>query len=445
MRAQSIENVGRSSGMSVTRRAAFAVTCLALFGVFGGACSRKSAPKPAPAASAEEAEEKVAAQVPSDPVEAAIFQVVEHCSFNEEHAVISKCENNEKQSAIRDFNTGKLSRTEAFPKLVEALASSDKKRSVVASKLFESAFRNSFGTSKTDEVNKGAATRLLGLLQTLPERQVTQVAPAAVHAAMLTGQQAELYKALDEHPNKDLRASAYVYLLRYGTLKELPKIQSLVQGPDERVAASAVEALRRMPGQSPEDIKQICEFVKPLAQDARPAVAGKAMAQLVACGGEYLDTALTATQQQQKAGALNAAVVRGFDQTCVAHRGQTQGTKGQCTRLRSVLEQVLADTKLEPDARQFALLGLGLQFPDGATLKIAEKYLTAEDKRVKSAAERVVRSVGAKLKGGPQGANQVNPKSLPHGTAPYVVPPRAKVAAPAGQAAPAGPQAPKAP
>lgn len=438
MRAQFIESVGRPLGARAARRLALAVTCWAAVGAFSGACSRKAAPKPAPDAVTAAVAVSEGKVVPSDPVEAAIFRIVEHCTFNEEHAVISKCDNNEKQTAIRDYNTGKLSRTEAFPKLIEALASPDRKRSVVASKLLESAFRNSFGTSKTEQVNKESATKLLGLLQTLPERQVSQVAPAAVHAAMLTGQQAELYKALDEHPSKDLRASAYVYLLRYGTLKELPKIQALVQGPDERVAASAIEALRRMPSQTPEDSKQVCDFVKPLAHDARGPVAGKATAQLVACGGEYLDTALTAAQKQQKEGVLAAAVVRGFDQTCIAHRGQSRGSDAQCARLRSFLEQVIPDAKQTVDARQFALLGLGLQFPDESTVKVAEKYVTAEDKRIKSAAERVVRSVGAKLKGTPGASQGAHPKSVPHGAA------TARVPAPGPRAAPAIRPAPQA-
>lgn len=385
----------------MARSVAWAAACLALFGFGLVGCKRKPPREQEVAKSEAPAEDKPAAAVPSDPIEAALYSVAQHCTFNEEHAVISKCENNEKQVVIRDFNTGKMSRTDAFPKLVEALSSSDRKRSIVASKLLESAFRNSFGTTKPEEVNKDSAAKLLGLLRTLPERQVSQVAPAAVHAAMLTGQQADLYKTLDELPNKDARASAYVYLLRYGTLAELPKIQSLVQGDDERVAASAIEALRRMPGQKPEEQKQVCDFVRPLASDARAPVAGKATAQLVACGGEYLDAAIVAAQKLQKDVNLDAAIVRGFDQTCVMHRGQTLGTPEQCKKLRSVLEQFLADSKLNSDARQFALLGLGLQFPDEATAKLAEKYLNSDDKRLRSAAERVSRSVGAKLKSPP--------------------------------------------
>lgn len=397
-------------GASTLRSVAWVTVCFALVGLGATGCKRKPPREEEPAKTSAPAEEKAAA-APTDPIEAALYNVAEHCSFNEEHAVISKCENNEKQVVIRDFNTGKMSRTDAFPKLVEALSSSDRKRSIVASKLLESAFRNSFGTTKPEEVNKDSAAKLLGLLSTLPERQVSQVAPAAVHAAMLTGQQAELYKILDELPNKEVRASAYVYLLRYGTLAELPKIQSLVQGDDERVAASAIEALRRMPGQKPEDQKQVCDFVKPLAADTRAPVAGKATAQLVACGGEYLDTALAAAQKLQKDANLDGAIVRGFDQTCVTHRGQTLGTTEQCKKLRGVLEQVLADTKLNSDARQFALLGLGLQFPDEATVKLADKYLNSDDKRLRSAAERVSRSVGAKLKA-PAGAK---PGASPNG------------------------------
>lgn len=376
-------------------------------------CSRKVPPKPETSPT-ESPTVNVVTEVPSDPVEGLIHNIVQHCTFNETHAVISKCANNEKQSAIRDFNTGKLSRAEALPKLVAALAGPDKKRSVTASKLLESAFRNSLGTVNPAEVNKQAAAELVKLLSTLPERQASQVAPVTVHAAMLTGQQTALYKALDEHPNPDLRATAYVYLLRYGTLAELPKIQSLVEGKEEKVAASAVDALRRMPGRKPEDIKQICEFVKPLVEDQRVVVAGKATAQLVTCGGEYLDAALSAAHKRQKDATLSAPVVRGFDQTCTMQQGKSAGTEPQCNSLRMLLTQSLGNTKLNEETRQFSLLGLGMQFQDETTLKLAEKYINTDEKRIKTAAERVIRSVGGRLKSkgtvaGPTGAPRLPP------------------------------------
>src|SRR5690606_17360537 len=148
-------------------------------------------------------------------------------------------------------------------------------------------------------------------------------------------------------------------------------------------------------------------------------------------------------QKQQKAGALAAAVVRGFDQTCVSHRGKTQGSPAQCTRLRTLLEQTVADVKQTPDTRQFALLGLGLQFPDAATLKVAERYVSADDKRLKSAAERVTRSVSAKLKGGAGAPGAASANLGPRATVPGGVPPRAKAGNPSGQAAAPGAATPK--
>ncbi len=394
------------------------MTLVVMGGVSLAACSRKSQPQ-SKTDSPASASARTAPEAPTDPVEAMLSNITQHCSFNEAHAAISKCENNEKQSAIRDFNTGKLSRVDALPKLVEALGSPDRKRSVAASKLLESAFRNSLGTHAAQAVSKPAAAQLVTLLSTLPERQAAQVAPAAVHAAMSTGQQEALYKALDEHPNQQLRASAYVYLLRYGTLAELPKIKSLVDGKDERVAASAVEALRRMPGQKPEDVKRICDFVAPLAEDPREVVAGKVTAQLVNCGGTYLDAALAGAQKRQKISTLGPAIIRGFDQTCTRHQGKTAGSESQCAKLRGLLEHTVQDSKSTEEARQFALLGLGLQFQDAATLALAEKYVSAPEKRLKSAAERVTRSVGARLKSSSTGSQtsqmgtRTRPASLP--------------------------------
>lgn len=396
------------------------------------ACGRKSSSNAGAEATTPSA--STAAPVSSHPMDVAIQSIVDHCLINEENAVIGQCSGGQRQTTIRELNTGKISRPEAFLKLVAAVAATDKKRSVVGSKLLESTFRNSLGAGAGNEVSKEAAAELIGQLAKLPDRQAMQVAPSAVHAAMLTGQQAALYKVLDEHPNRDLRVTAYVYLMRYGTLNELPKIQGLVEGSDERVAASAVESLRRMPGQKAEDKTRICDFVKPLARDSRSAVAGKATAQLVTCAGEYLDEAIAAAGKAHKEATLGAAVIRGLDQACTLHRNKTAGTPEQCNKVRSLLEQVLDDTKLDADVRQFALLGLGLQFQDEATLKLAKKYAEAEDRRLRSASERVVRNLTAKLAkstpsksgptqphaGAPKPASPkpVSPKSVPQKTAP---------------------------
>ena len=312
--------------------------------------------------------------------------------------MVSKCKGNEKQKLVRQLNSGKISRAEALPVLVRAVADEDKKLSIAASKTLEGAFRNSFGDVNRENVDKADAKKLLNLVTTLPKRQASQVAPAAVHAAVLSGQTEELYKVLDAHPNKDLRASAYVYLMRYASLAELPKVKSLVAGEDPRVAASALESLRRMPGQTDEQKKEICDFVSPLVADSRSPVAAKAVSISTTCGGSYVDAALSEADKRLATGKLNAAFVRGFDQLCLDRRGKTFGTEAQCARERRWLETILAKKELANDARQFALLGLGLQFPDEKTAKLAEAHSKSDNKRLKSAAQRVSRSVASKMK-----------------------------------------------
>src|SRR5690348_1442714 len=76
-------------GQAALRGLGWATLCLALasFGVAG--CKRKPPREEEPAKASVPAEEKVAV-APTDPIEAALYNVAEHCSFNEEHAVISK-------------------------------------------------------------------------------------------------------------------------------------------------------------------------------------------------------------------------------------------------------------------------------------------------------------------------------------------------------------------
>lgn len=370
--------------------------CVAL----GSGCERK--PEKVEPADKGEAEEVSAAKVETpQSIEERVAAVSANCSVDTQTGVISRCKNNEKQGLVRDINTGKLPRAEVLPVLVAALTPEEgndeqKQRSIVASKTLESAFRNSWGDKPDQVVTKDIAKKLIEVLPKLPARQATQVIPSVVHAAMLTGQQQELYTMLDALPGVELRASGYAFVLRYGTLSELPKLKSLIQGQEEVVATSAVEALRRVPSPSEEQKQQICELLQSVSTDPRPVVAGKVAAQLVNCGGAAVDALLSHGETQLKKGDLPASFVRAFDLLCLSRGGKVIGTEAQCKKERSFLEAIVANTKLNAEARQAALLGLGLQFPDAETEKLATKYANSNNTDLKAVAQRVVRNVVAK-------------------------------------------------
>ncbi len=295
--------------------------------------------------------------------------------------------------------------------LVGALSPADgndeqKQRSVVASKTLESAFRNSWGEKPEQVATKESAKKLIDVLPKLPPRQATQVVPSVVHAAMLTGQQQELYAVLDALPSPELRASGYSFVLRYGAFTELPKLKALIQGQEEVVATSAVEALRRIPSPNDEQKKQVCDLLQSVASDPRPTVAGKVAAQLVNCGGAAVDALLTQAEAHLKKGEVPAAFVRAFDLLCLNRAGKVLGSEAQCKRERTWLEGVTANAKVNLEARQAALLGLGLQFPDDETEKLASKYANGDNAELKAVAQRVVRNVVAKRE-----------RTSPHGAA----------------------------
>jgi hypothetical protein len=383
---------------------------LALGFTTGCECERKTDPE-------EQAEEEEgASEAPAANAEASkstaerLASVAANCSVDTQTGVISRCKNNEKQGLVRDINTNKLARSEAFPALVAALSPAEgndeeKQISVVASKTLEAAFRNSWGDKPQQVATKEVAKQLIDVLPKLPARQATQVVPSAVHAAMLTGQQQELYAVLDALPSPDLRASGYSFVLRYGSLSELTKLKTLIQGSEEVVATSAVEALRRIPAPTEEQKQQVCELLQSLAADSRPSVAGKVAAQLVSCGGAAVDGLLTQAEAQLKNGQVPGAFVRAFDLLCLSRAGKVLGTEAQCKRERAWLEAVVANTKVNMEARQAALLGLGLQFPDDATEKLAKKYASSESAELKAVGERVARNVAAKRE-----------RTNPHGT-----------------------------
>ncbi len=177
-----------------------------------GACSRK---KPAPKQMESAASADVTTAATDNPVMQRLAAIAENCRVNLRHSIVSNCKNNEKQSLIRDYNVGNLSRLETLPVLVSALEGEDEKLRVAASKTLEGAFRNNLGKVQRGDVSKALARRFVNLVPKLDSRQAVQVVPAAVHTAVLANETRTLFEILDQQETP-LRAAAYVHLMRYG-------------------------------------------------------------------------------------------------------------------------------------------------------------------------------------------------------------------------------------
>ncbi len=369
-----------------------------------GACSRK---KPASTETAP-AESAVTAPV-VDPAASAVMErlsaIAEHCRVNLRHAIVSNCENDEKQSLLRDYNTGKLSRLETLPALVTALEGNDEKLRVAASKTLEGAFRNNLGKVTVGDVPKPLAQRLVSLVPKLEQRQALQVVPAVVHSAVLANEAPSLFEMLDQQ-DEALRAAAYVHLMRYGDVSLLPKVERLVKEEGERVAASAIEALRRMSNRDAEEQNRVCAVVRPWLADERPMVAGKAATLSVMCGGEQAGSVVDEVEKRYREKRLSGLLVRGLDQLCLDRRGVKYGSPEQCERARILLERILNDASQSEDTRTFALLSLGVQFPDERTERLANKYAKDSSRRLATSAQRVAKSVEMRRQRAKQGAKQ---------------------------------------
>ena len=365
-----------------------------------GACSReKAAPKQELAQSAV-----TASAVTNSPVMQRLAAIAEHCRVNLRHSIISNCKNGEKQSLIRDYNTGKLSRLESLPVLVTALEGSDEKLRVAASKTLEGAFRNNLGKVAAGDVPKALARRLVNLVPKLDARQALQVVPAVVHSAVLANETPSLFEMLDQQ-EASLRAAAYVHLMRYGDAALLRKVESLVKEQDEKVAASAIEALRRMSNRDEAEQQRVCELVRPWVEDERGMVAGKAATISVMCGGEQAGAVVDEVEKRYGEKRLPGLLLRGMDQLCLNRRGARYGSPEQCERARSLLERVLNDSSQGDDTRTFALLSLGLQFPDERTEQLANKYTKNSSRRLATSAKRVAKSVEVRRERVRQGAD----------------------------------------
>jgi hypothetical protein len=366
-------------------------SCLRGFGgaVLLVACSR--APAPSAEQSASSAQTATVSAEPVDPTTAQLRAIVEGCQVDVKQGVISACKADERQLLVRQINSGVIDRLAALNVLVGALEGNDPPLQAAAAKILEGTYRSSLGKlGRPGQIPPELSKRLLTAVLKLEGAKATQAVPAAVHAAIVTEQSAMLLKALEEHPNTDVRAAAYVHLLRYGGVQLLPEIERLAQAENPQVAAAAVEALRRMPNQTPTDQTRVCELAQSLAKDKRAPVVAKAVTILATCKGTYLDAAVAVIHSWARSGQLTNTLVRSLDQTCVERKGERYGTSAQCARLRAELEQIAKDKKQDLAARSIALLSIGLQFPDARTRALCKKFTQDPSPRLAAAAERVL-------------------------------------------------------
>ncbi|HTM46591.1 MAG TPA: hypothetical protein VL137_16650 [Polyangiaceae bacterium] len=382
------------------------LTCAALL----PACAQKAATnKAAPAASAK---------APESPLYAEIKQLAAACEVAVPASGL-KCNAGEQRPVVAEL-AREESHVEALKTLTSALTDSDKKIETVAANLLHLAFRSSLGNNaKAGDVPPAVAKDLIDVVAKLPKPQASQALPAAVHAAMLSGQQEALYKMLEARSADKLSAVAYRYLMTHGRLGAFDKVKAAVASDQLDDALSAAASPASMRNWTDDESKQICDWASELLGDTRVGIATRAGTLLGHCSGDYVDKLLAKGEELLKAGNMNQAQVTPFRDVCSAPRRNGLGTTGpkvtdeQCARNRKFLEKVLATPAVDGRTKAMTLSAITYQWPDDQTKRLLQKFEKNSDKELAKHASDMLRRFDHPLPAAPTAKSGAPAKPAP--------------------------------
>jgi hypothetical protein len=342
-----------------------------------------------------------------------------------------KCKEGEQRKLVSDFARQK-SRVPALQALTQSLGDSDPKVQTVAANLLHLGFRSSLGVdAKAGDVPADVAKDLIAAVGKLPKPQASQAVPAAVHAAMLSGQQDALFKMLEAKASDKLGSVAYRYLMTHGRMTAFERIKALVAGPELDAALSAAAAPNAMRNWTAEEEGPICSWAAELLGDTRVGIATRASSLLGHCSGQYIDTLLSKGEELLKAGKLSQAQIAPFRDVCSLARRRVDKdgaapkvSEQQCTRNRNFLEKALASKDVDGKTKAMVLSALAYQWPDDTTKKLLKKYENDSDKELAKRAQDTIKRLerrdmppgkgGPGLMGkGPGAAGSASPVSAP--------------------------------
>lgn len=298
------------------------------------------------------------------------------------------CENGEDRRLVSEFISNRRSKVKSLETFVAALESDDANERAVASSVLYESMRANLGS----EVGPGSVTErqargLVDQLKKLPKAQARQVAPAAVHAAVLAGDEAHLYEVLDS--DSTLAAAAYRYLMVHGRLNAFGKIQELASHTNTALALAALEAPRNMQTWSPKDRASICPWAEKLLADKRPMIGSRAAGLLARCSGNFVDILLDDGEASVRAGTFTMSKLAAHRDLCSpSRRRKGEVTDAQCQRNRALLTSVVKDSKAESKMRAQALAAIAHQWPDEESLKLATSLEKSQPRELSSEAAK---------------------------------------------------------
>ena len=372
---------------------------LGLLCLFTVACGKNDSKQvgSAPSASAKPAPPAVPANV-----DLKLVELLEAASKSCEETPVQgrpNCNSPEKNALVAAFNRGERDRVKALPTFAHVFSSSNEQLQGLAAGILYAAFRVNLGQeAKPGSLSPQDARALMDAVMPLPEAIAMPAMPAVTHAMMLTKQGPKLFEALNKDKALQVRSMAYRFLMVYGRLAAFDQVKALAKDPESAIVLAALESPRNMQHWSSEEQGTLCPWAETFLGDARPPVAGAALALLSSCTGPQLDRLLELTEKavaDKRYSFVHATALR---EMCREDRLWTGrgASEEQCKRARVVGEKVVQST-LPPRVRALALNGLGSRWPDKQTLKLVKQLKRDAAPEVKLAAERLETRIEAQL------------------------------------------------
>jgi hypothetical protein len=359
----------------------FSKAWLTLLLLAGSGCRNESRSQLEPAASASVAP---AAQIGVDAALVAELRTIGRGCQKAPGEDRFKCPNAQNWKLIGDFMSGRRDRAAAVGALATTLVDAEPGVRGLTLSVLHSAFGGAWGRDAAPGVVAPQAARALleGVFGEFASAS-RQAIPAAVNAAMLTGQDKLLDAQLAKPQHAALRSAAYPYLMTMGRLRAFSMVQKLVKESEANDAAAAAEAPLNMDAWSDAEQKEICGWSDGLLSDARPEIAQKAVLLLAHCSGERLDKLLARAGALAASNQLDGAAQGPLIAMCGgAQRPHTlAATSEQCERARRLLVRVAESPQADAAARAYAVTWVAQIWPDQASarfLKRLERDANAE-------------------------------------------------------------------
>ncbi len=343
----------------------------------------------------QKSDRKTAAPKVDEALMAELKTIASLCEVNVSGNTVTGCKADEKQKLVSRFERKEADPVAALDTLAVALGDTDEKLAVVASSVLYSAFQN-FGKLQKGAVSPDVAYHLIEAVGKAPQYRAAQSVHAAVHAAMLAGENAALYQMLDSHAYPPLPSLGYPDLMRYGRLDALPQIQKIAQSPDEKLAVAALSAPVNMYEASAEEKKAICPWAQGYLGDKRAAVYQSAGRVMLWCGGPSIDALQDEGDKRLAAhqfGQDDYLLYRDVCFTPVKGLIPEAGQDKQCQRNQVFLEKAVNDDKLDSTSRGLALFAIYYQRRNAESMQIMKKYKNHADPKIKQYANQAIASL----------------------------------------------------